>query len=217
MCNYSDCNAMYANNNTAQCATDAFCQLLRYQDMCYVANCTDSCADSCVSDSQTNCSVGCCNTTGCLNGTFASMNMTTTMVTVATPPMTQSTRAPTTTAKTTPKNGKQCHRDQCTGEKCYTGFETFQTCSPSEPHCQLQKMSDKLEWKAGCAKNCSAETFCKASTKPPCLLECCNATSESCLWLNGTLNVPSSATRGPRLTAELMAFLLCLLALALLL
>lgn len=82
---------------------------------------------------------------------------------------------------------------------------------------QLKKVSDKLLWMAGCTKNCSAETFCKASTKPPCLLECCNATSESCLWLNGTLNVPSSATTGPRLTAELMAFLLCLLALALLL
>lgn len=87
------------------------------------------------------------------------------------------------------------------------------------PRCffQLKKVSDKLLWTAGCTKNCSAETFCKASTKPPCILECCNATSGSCLWLNGTLNVPSSATRGPRLTAELMAFLFCLLALALLL
>lgn len=76
---------------------------------------------------------------------------------------------------------------------------------------QLKKVSDKMQWTAGCTKNCSAETFCKTSVSPPCLLECCNATSASCLWLNGTLNVPSSATRCPRSTAALVAFLLWLL------
>lgn len=73
-----------------------------------------------------------------------------------------------------------------------------------------------MQWTAGCTKNCSDETFCKASVNPPCLLECCNATSWSCLWLNGTLNTPSAATRGPLPMAELVAVLLCLLAFTLL-
>lgn len=53
-------------------------QLMRQTDMSYVAGCVASCADSCVDASQTNCSVNCCNSTGCLNATFASMMMMTT-------------------------------------------------------------------------------------------------------------------------------------------
>lgn len=53
-------------------------QLMRQTDMSYVAGCVASCAESCVDASQTNCSVNCCNSTGCLNATFASMMMTTT-------------------------------------------------------------------------------------------------------------------------------------------
>lgn len=56
----------------------AMCQLIRQTDMCYTVSCSASCADSCVNASQTNCSVKCCNSTGCLNGSFASMMMTTT-------------------------------------------------------------------------------------------------------------------------------------------
>ena len=53
-------------------------QLMRQTDICYVASCVASCAESCVNASQTNCSVNCCNSTGCLNATFVSMMMTTT-------------------------------------------------------------------------------------------------------------------------------------------
>ena len=53
-------------------------QMMRLTDICYVASCVASCAESCVNASQTNCSVNCCNSTGCLNATFASMMMTTT-------------------------------------------------------------------------------------------------------------------------------------------
>lgn len=56
----------------------SMCQLMRQMDMSYTASCSASCADTCVNASQTNCSVNCCNSTGCLSGTFASMMMTTT-------------------------------------------------------------------------------------------------------------------------------------------
>lgn len=84
---------------------------------------------------------------------------------------------------------------------------------------QLKKdtVGSKVQWTAGCTTNCSAQTPCKTSTQPPCHLECCNATMTSCLWLNGTLNFPSSATRGPYLHTELITCLLCLLAIMLML
>lgn len=84
---------------------------------------------------------------------------------------------------------------------------------------QLKKdtVDSKVQWTAGCTTNCSAQTPCKASTQPPCHLECCNATMTSCLWLNGTLNFPSSATRGPYLHTEVIACLLCLVTVALML
>ncbi|KAG7283386.1 hypothetical protein CRUP_000912 [Coryphaenoides rupestris] len=41
--------------------------------------------------------------------------------------------------------------------------------------------------------------------------ECCLSTTTSCLALNGTLNVPSSATRGPRFRVDVIVFFLCLL------
>lgn len=53
----------------------AMCQLIRQEDMCYTVNCTTACANSCVNSSWTNCSVKCCNMTGCLNDTFVSMMM----------------------------------------------------------------------------------------------------------------------------------------------
>lgn len=53
----------------------AMCQLIRQEDMCYTVNCTTACANSCVNSSWANCSVKCCNTTGCLNDTFVSMIM----------------------------------------------------------------------------------------------------------------------------------------------
>lgn len=47
-------------------------QLIRL-DMGYTVNCSAACANNCVNTSQANCSVSCCNSTGCLNDTFVSM------------------------------------------------------------------------------------------------------------------------------------------------
>ena len=69
----------------------------------------------------------------------------------------------------------------------------------------------EIRWTAGCIANCSGQSPCKVNAQPPCHLECCNATKTSCLWLNGTLNVPSFATRGPYLHTELIVGLLCLI------
>ncbi|XP_047454858.1 cell wall protein DAN4 isoform X1 [Mugil cephalus] len=217
MCNYSDCYTMYTNQNTTSCSIGDSCQLLRQDNMCYTVGCSPSCAVTCVNASQVNCSVNCCNSTGCLNDSFASMMMTTTtmaMTTTTTPVPTTTTTSPPTTAN----KGNKCHNGTCTGTDCYTAFKTapLQMCSASHPHCQLKKetVDSTLKWSAGCT-NCSVHTACKASTQPPCNLECCNATMSSCLWLNGTLNVPSFATRGPYLHTGLIAASLCLLAITL--
>ncbi|TMS10811.1 Type II inositol 1,4,5-trisphosphate 5-phosphatase [Larimichthys crocea] len=97
-CNYSDCYTMYNNENTS-CTTGGYCQLIRQTDMCYTVGCSASCVDRCVNASQSNCSVSCCNSTGCLNGSFASMMMTTT--TVISTMTTTTTQATTTTTTTT--------------------------------------------------------------------------------------------------------------------
>nr|XP_019948155.1 PREDICTED: uncharacterized protein LOC109633013 [Paralichthys olivaceus] len=217
-CNYSECYSMYSSQNATSCPADSFCQLMRQMNMFYTVSCSASCADSCVNASQINCTENCCNSTGCLNSSFASMmmmNMTTATGTTTT------MKSSTTTTTTAVNNGNKCHRGMCTGSNCYTGFKTaaLQTCSSSQPHCQLKKetVDSSLQWTAGCISNCSDKTICKDSTPPPCHLECCNATStSSCLWLNGTLNVPSFATRGP-LHTELITCLLCLLAITLML
>ncbi|MED6274857.1 hypothetical protein CHARACLAT_020629 [Characodon lateralis] len=210
-CYYSECYSMYNNKNASACVSGESCQLLRSMDMWYNVSCSAFCAERCTNMSQTNCSVNCCNSTGCLNGSFASMMMTTTVAATTT------TKAPTTTS-TTANNGNKCYKGTCTGETCYKYFksQTLETCSSTQPHCQLRKETAEFFWTAGCS-NCTGYTACKDTTKPPCNLECCTATTTSCLMLNGTLNVPSFATRGPYLHTELIASLLCLLAITLLL
>ncbi|XP_047217547.1 mucin-5AC [Girardinichthys multiradiatus] len=210
-CYYSECYTMYNSKNASACVSGQSCQLLRSMDMWYNVSCSAFCAERCTNMSQTNCSVNCCNSTGCLNGSFASMMMTTTVAATTT------TKAPTTTS-TTVNNGNKCYKGTCTGETCYKDFksQTLETCSSTQPHCQLRKETAEFFWTAGCS-NCTGHTACKDTTKTPCNLECCTATTTSCLMLNGTLNVPSFATRGPYLHTELIASLLCLLAITLLL
>ncbi|KAM9353522.1 uncharacterized protein ABDE67_005903 [Symphorus nematophorus] len=170
------------------------CQLMRKTDVCYTVSCSASCADSCSSASQVNCSVNCCNSTGCLDGNFESMMMTTTTVIATTP------TAPPPTTTTTPVT------------------TTAATSRPATAdNLKKEDKTSKVQWTASCTTNCSAATPCKANTKPPCHLECCNATkATSCLWLNGTLNV-NFATRGPHFNIELITCLLCLLAITLML
>ncbi|KAM9851586.1 uncharacterized protein ACBR49_004749 [Aulostomus maculatus] len=188
-------------------------------EMCYTASCSASCADSCVNASQINCSIDCCNSTGCLNDSFASMMMMMTTPVIPTTAITTPVPTMTTTTPATPANVNKCRTGTCTGEKCYTSFSNSQACSSSQRHCQLKKESvnSNLQWTAGCTTNCSGKPQCKSTTVPPCHLECCNATTTSCLWLNGTLNVPSFATRGPRLHTELIVSILSLIAISFLL
>ncbi|CAL8287792.1 unnamed protein product [Merluccius merluccius] len=151
--------------------------MLRQTDMCYTVSCSASCMDMCTNTSQTNCSYDCCNSTDCLNATFAGMMMMTT-----TTPVPITTTAPTTTTSiptTTPDN---------------------------------ETVNSKVQWTAGCTANCSAETWCSSSITTGCWQECCLSAQASCLALNGTMNVPSSAARGPRFPVDLMLLVLvCLL------
>lgn len=48
-------------------------QLKRQEDMTYTGGCSSSCRNACVNNTQTNCTMGCCNSTGCLHSTLASM------------------------------------------------------------------------------------------------------------------------------------------------
>lgn len=75
---------------------------------------------------------------------------------------------------------------------------------------QLKKetVNSAVQWTAGCA-NCTGSPSCTASTQPPCFLECCIASKTSCLMLNGTLNVPSFAVKGPH--TQLITYLLCVI------
>ncbi|XP_055020290.1 uncharacterized protein LOC129411914 isoform X2 [Boleophthalmus pectinirostris] len=221
MCNYSDCYSMYMSQNATMCpAGYDYCELIRQMDICYTVSCSASCSMSCGNTSQSNCSVNCCNSTDCLNDTFASMMMTTTpAMTTTSRSTTISTTTTTTTAAPTTQGGNKCHTGKCNGTDCYTVFNTAQVCTASQPHCQLKKetVGTSLQWTAGCTTNCSGQTSCKASTQPPCHLECCNATVTSCLWLNGTLNVPSLATRGPQLHSQVVSAVLVVFAISLLL
>ncbi|XP_028971786.2 uncharacterized protein LOC114829781 [Esox lucius] len=95
-CNYSECIKEYQNVTPVLCPDNVtFCQLWRNKDMTYISNCSAYCSNACVNYTQTNCAMGCCNLTGCLNSTLASMNPTnTTSVT------TMMTSTPSTTTKT---------------------------------------------------------------------------------------------------------------------
>ncbi|XP_054903380.1 mucin-5AC isoform X2 [Poeciliopsis prolifica] len=213
-CYYSDCYSKYNSQNESYCSTGESCQLLKSMDMWYNVSCSASCVEDCNNTSQPNCSVNCCNSTGCIKDIFVPMMMTTTVAATTT------TIAPTTTTttSTTANKGNKCHKGTCTGEDCYKKFKDLETCSSTNPHCQLKKeTSDSgIVWKAGCS-NCTGYAPCTGTTKPPCNLECCTATTTSCLILNGTMNVPSFASRGPYLHIELITSLVCLLAITLLL
>ncbi|XP_037532765.1 uncharacterized skeletal organic matrix protein 2 [Nematolebias whitei] len=218
MCSYSECYSMYTSHNATECTDENHCQLMRCPNMMYNVSCSDTCEQSCNGTSQINCSVNCCNSTGCLNETFASMMMTSTMAMTTT----STSQSSSSTTSTTAFKGNKCQMGTCNGDTCYTTFKasTSETCSSSQPYCQLKKTiaGSTVSWTAGCA-DCAKETVCKATTVPPCVLECCNATMTSCLVLDGTtnVNVNSFATRGPHLHTELIVSLLCLLSITLLL
>ncbi|XP_014890163.1 uncharacterized protein DDB_G0271670 isoform X2 [Poecilia latipinna] len=212
-CYYSDCYSKYNSQNESYCSIGESCQLLKSMGMWYNVSCSASCVEDCNNTSQPNCSVNCCNSTGCIQDIFVPMMMTTTVA------ATMTTNAPPTTrtTSTTANKGNKCHKGSCTGENCYKNFKDLETCTSTNPHCQLKKETSAygVVWTAGCT-NCTGYAACTGATISPCNLECCTATTTSCLILNGTLNVPSFATRGPYLQTELIASLVCLLAITLL-
>lgn len=106
-----------------------------------------------------------------------------------------------------------------TPNKLYFLFRSRTDFSNSLFFLKLKKTTanSKTTWTAGCTTNCSGQPACKATAQTECHLECCNATQTSCLWLNGTLNFPSHATRGPHLNTECIVSLLGVLAFTLLL
>nr|XP_029537411.1 uncharacterized protein YBL113C-like [Oncorhynchus nerka] len=218
-CNYSDCNDVYMNMTSLSCnANITFCELKRQEDMTYTGGCSSSCSNPCVNDTQTNCSMGCCNSTGCLSSTLASIvrtNTTTVMMTTTTTTTTTAAATTTTTAEPTNKL-KKCQMFQCTEQNCYKTWITKDPmpCPLNQPYCELKKMTtgSTTMWMGGCNANCTRNTWCTTTTDT-CHQECCNTSMTSCLKLDGTLNVPSSAARGPHFPLALVtaALLVCLL------
>ncbi|XP_061145627.1 uncharacterized protein LOC133161271 isoform X3 [Syngnathus typhle] len=214
-CNCSECKAMYASQNATQCASGEWCQLWKTDAMYYTANCSAPCSSGCANATDVNCAVACCNSTGCLADTFASLMTTTTSVAVA--PTTASVTAAMTVAPTgqaTTAKGNKCHQGTCTGATCYSSFSnTLETCSSTQLQCQLsqQTVNGATQWTAGCTTTCSEQTPCRGATSPPCHLECCDAGAVSCLRLNGTLNHVSSDAAGARLPSGWSTTAMCLL------
>eukprot|EP00063_Salmo_salar_P047807 XP_014022642.1 PREDICTED: mucin-22-like isoform X1 [Salmo salar] len=222
-CNYSDCYDVYMNMTSVSCnANITFCELKRQEDMTYTGGCSSSCRNACVNNTQTNCTMGCCNSTGCLSSTLASMvraNTTTvTTVMMATTTTTTTAAAATTTTTTAiPTNKlKKCQMFQCTEQNCYKTWITKDPmpCPLNQPYCELKKITtgSTTTWMGGCNADCTKNTWCTTTTDT-CHQECCNTSITSCLKLDGTLNVPSSATRGPHFPLALItaALLVCLL------
>ncbi|XP_043973973.1 putative protein TPRXL isoform X2 [Gambusia affinis] len=131
-CYHSGCYSKYISQNESHCSTGESCQLLKSVDMWYNVSCSASCVEDCNNPSQSNCSVNCCNSTGCIKDIFVPMMMTTTVAATTT------TNAPPTTrtTSTTADKGNKCHKGSCTGENCYKNFKELETCSSTDPHCQ---------------------------------------------------------------------------------
>ncbi|XP_071253952.1 uncharacterized protein [Salvelinus alpinus] len=217
-CNSSDCYDVYMNMTSVSCdANITFCELKRQEDMTYTGGCSSSCGNACVNDTQTNCSMGCCNSTDCLSSTLASFvrTNTTTVTTVMMTTTTTTAAATTTTAEPTDKL-KKCQMFMCTEQNCYKTWITKDPmpCPLNQPYCELKKMTtgSTTIWMGGCNANCTRNTWCTTTTDT-CHQECCNTSMTSCLKLDGTLNVPSSAARGPHFPLALVtaALLVCLL------
>ncbi|KAG5858029.1 hypothetical protein ANANG_G00025770 [Anguilla anguilla] len=194
-CNESQCYSIFINQTAMPCnANFSYCQLQRVAYMSYTVGCSANCTTTpCTNQTQTGCSVGCCNTTDCLNVTMSTM-----VPTTAAPTTTKTTtKAPTTT--TQGSNGKKCNQLTCTGETCYTQASQktlVVACLGGQDYCQLKKTvaGAVMTWKAGCSGDCRKDTPC-SSTAVDCTQECCNATlASSCLKLDGTLNIPGSAS-----------------------
>ncbi|XP_016342361.1 uncharacterized serine-rich protein C215.13-like [Sinocyclocheilus anshuiensis] len=207
-----DCYVQFMNTTAKPCqSSEYFCKITQ-QDTGYSVSCSASCGVSCGNGTVSNCSVNCCNTTNCLNNTLLAMSDSLS-TTVSTTKSTTTTTTIKATATTTPaNNGKKCNTFDCNGAQCYKTSNlgsNVMLCPVGRDYCKLQKTTSGSteSWQAGCSTDCRKMTVC-SSTTTTCHLECCNATTTSCLKLSGVVNMPSSATRGPHCPALLMASLL---------
>ncbi|XP_042596302.1 keratin-associated protein 10-12 isoform X2 [Cyprinus carpio] len=204
-----DCYDQFMNMTAKPCqSSEYFCKIMK-GDAGYSVSCSASCGVPCENGTLSNCSVNCCNTTNCLNNSllamFNSLNTTAT-----TKPTTTTTTIKTTVPTTPASNGKKCHNFKCNGAACYkANVASNAACPVGLDYCMLQKTTSGTteSWQAGCSTDCRKMTAC-SSTSTACHLECCNATTTSCLKLTGEVNMPSSATRSPHCPALLMASLL---------
>ncbi|KAL4657553.1 keratin-associated protein 10-6-like isoform X2 [Arapaima gigas] len=200
-CNSSSCYSIFMSVSPRPCDPNTtFCELRKVDGVRYSINCSMSCngtSDRCMNQSQTDCTVECCNSTNCLNSTISSMAMTTTVA--PTTKTVTTTVLVTTTTTATPTNGKKCNKLKCSGEKCYsTEPKTLMDCLVGQNFCQLKKIvsGTVMSWEAGCSGNCTGEKPC-SSTVADCTQECCNATTTaSCLKLDGSVNMPGSSSVG---------------------
>ncbi|XP_065102579.2 uncharacterized protein [Paramisgurnus dabryanus] len=209
----NDCHAKFMNRTLNPCPPAAsFCELI-HQNGSHSVQCSVRCAMSCGNPPVTNCSLGCCNTTDCLNHALFNMSNS-----FSTPAPTKSTATPATIKVTVPptpaNNGKKCHSIKCDGAACYKTTNAFGLvyCPIGQDYCMLNKTTTGTteSWQGGCSTDCRKAQAC-STTVTTCHLECCNATvSSSCLKLTGDLNMPSSATRGPQSTLLLTASLVML-------
>ncbi|KAJ8290192.1 hypothetical protein GJAV_G00009780 [Gymnothorax javanicus] len=191
-CDDSMCYKMFMNETAMACDPSvSYCTLNRLTSMRYSVNCSANCPSTrCANMTQTGCSVDCCNTTNCLNGTLFAMVPTTAAPTTTKSATTVRTPAPPAT------NGKKCHNLMCDGETCYkTANNRVVMCLVGKDYCQVKKVVNQnvMTWTAGCSGDCRDDTVC-TSTTTDCTQECCNATStSSCLKLDGSINMPNSA------------------------
>ncbi|XP_028675530.1 mucin-5AC [Erpetoichthys calabaricus] len=173
------------------CPTNnSYCEFIRQNNASYTAGCSKTCAGTtniCRNSSQNACTMECCATTRCLflNGTTQESPALTTVAT-----QTTTTIKPTTIAT----NGKMCHLFTCTGETCYKGQTSSQSCAVGYNYCELKKKGTGTNtiWSAACSNSCQSTTTGCTSSSTDCLQECCTSvTTTSCLKLDGTVNIKS--------------------------
>ncbi|XP_062890060.1 uncharacterized protein LOC134338271 [Mobula hypostoma] len=194
----------YENQNDWEECPSAhmYCEFYRTSNDSYWAGCSDNCAGTdniCWNASQTMCTMECCNTTLCLmlNGTIQELRWDY----ETTEPMTEFTTMETTpmptTAATTIGSGNRCRVVSCTGDTCYQSQAPEQEyCTEAEPYCKLEKETSSNKWTSGCDSSCNTvSSGCSSSgSASTCIQECCQATTDSCLKLDGQEYLLGSAS-----------------------
>ncbi|XP_067867144.1 mucin-22-like [Heterodontus francisci] len=216
-CSGHNCYEKY--NSWEECPeTHMYCELYRSSNTSYWAGCSNNCAGTtniCRNSSLDMCTIECCNTTLCLmlNGeiqelpgedemtTYQPMESTVEMTTEPTTmetPSTAPTTIPTTLTPTTPTtigSGNKCAVISCVGNECYKNENNGDMyCSVGMDYCKLENTGSNT-WTSSCDNSCNTvSSGCSSSSSSSCVQECCQATTESCLKLDGNEHLIGSAT-----------------------